>query len=64
MVNEWTRDDLPVATEVVTAYLMGRGRSALTTDVLSFPGVYAILDAVVEHLNAHHPNPYRTGADQ
>ena len=50
MVNEWTRDDLPAVMDLVKASV-----DAVATDPSG--GAYAALDAVVEHLNAHHPKP-------
>ena len=50
MVNEWTRADLPAVMDLVKASV-----DAVATDPSG--GAYAALDAVVEHLNAHHPKP-------
>ena len=52
MVNEWTRDDLPAVMDLVKA-----SAAAMATELGG--GADAALDAVVAHLNAHHPKPGR-----
>ena len=61
--NEWNAGDIPSPAEAVIAYLRGRGPQAETSDALSLPGIYGILDAVVDRLNAHYPKyqPYDQG---
>ena len=50
MVNEWTRNDLPDHVVIRDVdYMHGDGTRSRVIDLT--------LDAVVEHLNAHHPKP-------
>lgn len=54
MVNEWTRNDLPKQRPMIEMYA-----DAYRDESNVRPPMALVLDAVVEHLNEHHPKPAR-----